>query len=76
MALAAVLLEQAGINVDAKDTNCQTALSVAAENSDGAIVRFFLSGEDIDIFSQDDTGRTAYSWAMEEGHWTVMQLLA
>jgi hypothetical protein len=63
------------VDVDSRDADGRTALSMASQNGHEAAVRLLLGRQEIDVRARDDSGRTAYSWAVEEGHEAVRVLL-
>ena len=64
-----------GAELNPKDKDGQTPLSLAARNGHEAVVKLLLSRDDVAADSQDEDGRTPLSWAAENGHEAVVKLL-
>ncbi len=64
-----------GHSTNFKDEDGRTPLLLAAKNGHAAAVKLLLSQRDIDLSAEDTSGRTAYSWSVEEGHTEVKILL-
>jgi len=67
------LLLREEADIEASDSNGQTALLVAACQGDAAIVRLLLK-EYVDQEATDDDGKTALILAKSGGHHTVAQM--
>ena len=74
--IAAAVLEMKEWDVNATDCMGSTALTWAARNGYGEVVRILLGCEDVNP-DQADTGygRTPLSWAAESGHEGVVEIL-
>jgi ankyrin repeat protein len=65
--LVAKLLLEKGADVNSRDSNGQTPLSLAAEKGHEAVVAL-LHKQGADVDSKDKNGQTPLSWATESGH--------
>jgi hypothetical protein len=63
------------INVDLKDKNGRTPLSLAAGNGHEAVVKLLIETGKVDVDSKDKYGQTPLSWAASNGHEAVVKLL-
>ncbi|PYH41010.1 ankyrin repeat domain-containing protein, partial [Aspergillus saccharolyticus JOP 1030-1] len=62
------------INIDTKNINKRTPLSLAAEYDRSQIVQY-LSQQQADINSKDREGQTPLAWALINGHLAVVDML-
>ncbi|KAI9661738.1 MAG: hypothetical protein M1821_008977 [Bathelium mastoideum] len=63
------------MNINSRDSNGLTPLSMAARLGHEAIVRLLLATGEVDVDVKDKDGRTALWVAAEQGHSAVIQLL-
>jgi ankyrin repeat protein len=74
-AVVKLLLDEAGVEPNSKDTYGRTPLWWAAEKGHEALVKLLLDKEGVDPNSKDSSGQTPLSWAAEKGHEAVVKLL-
>ncbi|OBS15283.1 hypothetical protein FPOA_13874 [Fusarium poae] len=74
-AMVKMLLDTGKVDVDAKDKNGQTPLSLAAENGHEAVVKMLVDTGKVDFDAKDYIGRTPLSLAAENGHEAVVKML-
>jgi hypothetical protein len=75
-AVVELLLDRGGgHSTSLRDEDGRSPLLLAAKNGHMAVVKHLLGQQDIDLSAEDTSGRTAYSWAMEEGHEDVRSFL-
>ncbi|KAL7962115.1 hypothetical protein V8C34DRAFT_311341 [Trichoderma compactum] len=71
---AAGALFQNAVEIDSKNTDCQTPLSLAAKNGHSKMVELLLENG-AELESEDNRGNTPLLWAIKNGHEAVVQLL-
>jgi hypothetical protein len=57
-AMVKMLLDTGKVDVDAKDKNGQTPLSLAAENGHKAVAKMLVDTGKVDVDAEDETGQT------------------
>src|SRR3984957_6983281 len=63
-----------GAIADSKGRDGKSPLSISAENGHEAVVKLFLTRDDVDANSKDSIGWTPLSWAASNGHQAVVKL--
>ena len=74
-AIAKLLLEKGGVDLNSRDNNGQTPLSWAARNGNKTIAELLLNKDGVDLNSEDNNEQTPLSWEAEGGHEDVVKLL-
>lgn len=69
------LLLEKGANPDSKDGDDRTAMSLAAEKGEEAVVKLQLTTGRVDRDSKDKISRTPLSYAAEKRHDAIVKLL-
>ena len=73
--MASILIQERGINLDARDIFGRTPLSEAAGNGSPEIVQLLLATRKVDVNTRDEWGQTPLSWAIQGSHLEVVKLL-
>ena len=74
LALESILIQSANVNM--RDGEGHTPLSIAAERGYEEIVKLLLKREDVEVDSKDTRGRSPLWWAAIRGHEAVVKLLS
>jgi ankyrin repeat protein len=70
-----LLLEKGGVDINSKDMEGRTVLSLAAGSGHEAVVKLLLEQCDVDVNSRDNEGRTPLLFAAGVGHEAIAQML-
>jgi len=70
-----MLLDTGKVDVDSRDENGQTPLSLAVEDGNKGVVKMLLDTGKVDVNLRDKNDRTPLSWAAKNGHVEVVALL-
>ena len=70
-----LLLAKDGVDLDSKDKDGRTPLSLAARIGHEAVVKLLLAKDGVDPDSEDICGRTPLSYTAGNGHEAVVELL-
>ena len=73
--IEAIINSGVSTNLNSRDYNGNTPLSLAAMQGHEAIVQLLTERSDIDINSKNETGQTPLSFAARQGHEAVVRLL-
>ncbi|PNY29059.1 Uncharacterized protein TCAP_01021 [Tolypocladium capitatum] len=73
--LVTLLLQSSIVDMDSKDADKRTALSVASEHGREPVVRRLLATKQVDVNSKSSSGRTPLAYSAWLGHEAVARLL-